>query len=199
MTTPRILLVCATRHGSTKEVADAVAEELRAAGAEVDVRAAGESPDPAAYSAAVVGAPMIMGWHKDALRYVERYRDQLSAMPTAYFVTAMSLTDTGRPDVDGVPIVKDPWLVKAPRAAARLSFKERYARPEHYLGDILQKTRPVRPETVAFFGGALDFTKMNIFEQLFVTFIVSATPGDARNWKAVREWAGGLLPQLARH
>jgi len=69
-------------------VADAVAEELRAAGAEVDVRAPAESPDPAAYSAAVVGAPMIMGWHKDALRYVERYRDQLSAMPTAYFVTA---------------------------------------------------------------------------------------------------------------
>ena len=32
----RILLVCATRHGSTVEVADAIAEELRARGNDVD-------------------------------------------------------------------------------------------------------------------------------------------------------------------
>ena len=62
----RALLVYATRHGSTREVADAVAEELRAAFAEVDVHEARSAPPPAGYDAVVVGGPMIMGWHKDA-------------------------------------------------------------------------------------------------------------------------------------
>ena len=66
----RILLVYATRHGSTREVADALAEELRAGGHEVDLYAAADAPGPAGYAAAVVGGPMIMGWHKEARRYV---------------------------------------------------------------------------------------------------------------------------------
>jgi len=41
-----ILLVCASRHGSTWEVADAVAGELRAAGHAVDVRKAAAAPGP---------------------------------------------------------------------------------------------------------------------------------------------------------
>ena len=140
VTDPRILVVSATRHGSTTEVAEAIAEEMRAAGVEVDVRAASNSGAPVGYDAVVVGGPMIMGWHKDARRYVKRHGDQLKGVPTAYFITAASLTETGDDEVDHVPIVKDPWLAKAPRDAQKLGFKERYARPSHYLGDILKET-----------------------------------------------------------
>jgi menaquinone-dependent protoporphyrinogen oxidase len=196
MEPPRILLVYATRHGSTAEVADAVAEELRAGGATVDVRVAAEGPDPATYEAVVVGGPMIMGWHKQALRYVRRHAATLSGKPVVYFITAMSLTETGAGDVDGVPVYKDPWLAKPPARGGKLSRKERYARPSHYLGGVLKKTRPVRPKAAAFFAGSLDFTKMNLFEQLFVMLVVGATPGDGRHWEAIREWAGGLLPDL---
>ena len=59
----RALLVYATRHGSTREIADAVADELRAAFGQVDVREAAAAPPPAGYDAVVVGGPMIMGWH----------------------------------------------------------------------------------------------------------------------------------------
>ena len=188
----RILLVYATRHGSTREVADAVAEELRAAGHEVDQRPAAEAPGPAGYDAVVVGGPMIMGWRREAVRYVTRQRADLEKLPTALFITAASLTETGETDVQGVPIVKDPWLVKAPRGAAKLRYKERYALPRHYLGDVLKKAAPVRPRSVAFFAGSLDLTTMNVFEKLFVLLVVGATPGDGRNWKAIREWGAGL-------
>jgi menaquinone-dependent protoporphyrinogen IX oxidase len=193
---PRVLVVYATRHGSTREVADAVAGELRAAGAQADVRPAAAGDGPAAYHAAVVAAPMIMGWHREAVRYVARHRDRLAAMPVVYLITAMSLTDIGSDEVEGVPITKDPWLARAPRNAAKLSYKEKYAAPAHYMGEILRKTAPVRPRAAAFFGGSLDFTAMNLLEKLFVMLIVGATPGDARNWSAIKDWAGGLLPLL---
>jgi menaquinone-dependent protoporphyrinogen IX oxidase len=188
----RVLLVYATRHGSTREVAEAMAEELRAAGAEVELCEASSAPAPEGYDAVVVGGPMIMGWHRDAEKYVKRHRQALAQVPLAFFVMAASLTDNGEDDVRGVPIVKDAWLAKKPREAGKLRRKERYALPSHYLGDILDACTPTRPRTTAFFAGSLDLTTMNFLEKLFVLLVIGATPGDGRNFKAVREWAAGL-------
>jgi menaquinone-dependent protoporphyrinogen IX oxidase len=192
----RALLVYATKHGSTREVADALAEELRAAFSEVDVREARSAPSPAGYDAVVVGGPMIMGWHKDARKYLRRHKSQLGVVPFALFVTAASLTEDGVDAVQGMPIAKDPWLVKKPRNADRLSRKERYALPRHYVGDILKDCAPAQPRSAAVFAGSLDLTTMNVFEKLFVLLIVGATPGDGRHWDFVREWAAGLSSAL---
>ena len=188
----RVLLVCATRHGSTREVADAVAEEMSAAFAAVDVRGAKDAPPPAGYDAVVVGGPMIMGWHKDAAKYLKRHRSQLTGVPFAVFVTAASLTEDGVDAVREVPVAKDPWLVKRPRSADKLSRKERYALPTHYVGDILDACAPARPRAVALFAGSLDLTKMNLFEKLFVMLVIGASPGDGRHFEFVRGWAAGL-------
>jgi menaquinone-dependent protoporphyrinogen IX oxidase len=126
------------------------------------------------------------------VRFVAKHRNELAELPLAFFITAASLTDCGETDVQGVPIVKDPWLAKAPRDPAKLRYKERYALPQHYLGDVLKKAAPVRPRGVAFFAGSLDLTTMNVFEKLFALLVVGATPGDGRNWKAIREWGAGL-------
>jgi menaquinone-dependent protoporphyrinogen oxidase len=188
----RALLVYATKHGSTRDVAEAVATELRATFAEVDVREAAAAPPPAGYDAVVVGGPMIMGWHKAARKYLKRHRSQLSDLPFALFVTAASLTEDGVDAVQGMPIAKDPWLVKKPRNVDQLTRKERYALPSHYVGDILKDCAPARPRSVAVFAGSLDLTTMNVFEKLFVLLIVGATPGDGRHWDFVREWSAGL-------
>jgi hypothetical protein len=126
------------------------------------------------------------------VRYLKQQRADLEGLPTALFITAASLTETGESDVQSVPIVKDPWLAKTPRDAAKLRYKERCALPQHYLGGVLKKAAPVRPRTVAFFAGSLDLTTMNLFEKAFVLLVVGATPGDGRNWKAIREWGAGL-------
>ena len=193
----RALLVYATKHGSTREVADAVAAELRAAFSDVDVREAAAAPPPAGYDAVVVGGPMIMGWHRHAERYVKKHRDQLAGVPFALFVTAASLTDDGMSALRGVPVASDPWLVKQPRSAGKLTRKERYALPAHYLGDIFKACAPARPRRAAIFAGSLDLTTMNIFEKLFVLVIVGATPGDGRHWDFVREWAAEAAGELS--
>ncbi len=141
---------------------------------------------------------MIMGWHKEAVKYVRKHRDSLARVPWALFVTAASLTEDGQDEVRGVPVAKDPWLVKAPREPGRLGRKERYALPSHYLGDILDACAPAVPRAAAFFAGCLDLTTMNIFEKLFVLLVVGATPGDGRHFDYVREWARELPAALRR-
>ena len=140
-----MLVVYATKYGSTTKVAETVAEELRAAGCEAEVRPVGDAASTAGYDAVVIGGPMIFGWHKEALKSVKARRDALGAVPVAYFITAASLTEDGNDAVDGVPICKDSWLVKKPGSPGKLSYRQRYALPSHYLGDILKKTAPVRP------------------------------------------------------
>jgi menaquinone-dependent protoporphyrinogen oxidase len=192
----RVLVVYATKHGSTAKVAETVAEELRAAGCVAEVRTVGDAGTTAGFDAVVVGGPMILGWHKDAVKWVKARRDALAAVPVAYFLTAASLTEDGLDTVDGVPVFKDPWLAKKPTDPAKLSYRQRYALPSHYLGDVLKETAPVRPRRAGFFAGALDLTTMNIFEKLFVMLVIGATPGDGRHWDAVRGWARGLPAAL---
>ncbi|MGE5286143.1 MAG: flavodoxin domain-containing protein [Micromonosporaceae bacterium] len=81
-----ILMAYATKHGSTREVAEAVAAALREAGAKVDVRLAGRVRGLAGYDMVVLGAPLYSGrWHRDAGRFLRRNRKQLSGVPVAVF------------------------------------------------------------------------------------------------------------------
>jgi menaquinone-dependent protoporphyrinogen oxidase len=82
-----ILVVYATKHGSTRQVADAVATVLRAGGGSVDVRPAREVREPIdRYSLVVIGAPLYSTrWHPDAHRFLERHRTELERVPVAVF------------------------------------------------------------------------------------------------------------------
>ncbi|MBN1629705.1 MAG: flavodoxin, partial [Thermoleophilia bacterium] len=55
-----ILVTFATRHGSTREVAEAVTDMLREAGLEVELKPAREVKDLDAYGGIVIGAPLQM-------------------------------------------------------------------------------------------------------------------------------------------
>jgi menaquinone-dependent protoporphyrinogen oxidase len=192
----RILVAYATRHGSTAEVAEAVAAELRGPDVEVTVKQITGGLRAEAYDAVVVGAPMIMGWHKDAGRFLRRNASALAGRPTACFATAASLTELPG-EAGAVPLFCDPWLTKAPRRADHLTYKERYASPDHYLRDIVGARSGVRFVGVALFGGSVDLTAMNLLEKLFVMLVVGAPPGDLRNWEAIKGWGRDIRPLLA--
>lgn len=198
----RVLVAYSSNSGSTAEVAEAIGKELAQDGAQVDVRAIrelGDSPDLSRYSAVVIGGPMILGWHRAAARFVRQQRHALSKVPVAYFVTAMSLTDASA-STEGtggtVAIFKDPRLVRAPHTPDRLSLKERYASVGNYLRPILGSAREVRPVSVGFFGGRLEFGRLNALQMLFVMLVIGAQPGDYRNWDAIRTWAASLRAPL---
>lgn len=188
----KILVAYATMAGSTVEVAKAVGEEIAKSGLQVDVRPLNEVDDLEAYDGVVVGGPMIMGWHRSALKFLRKNRDAWRRTPLAVFVTAMSLTQTGETSMDGVAVRVDEKLPKAPKNAERLNFRERYARLANYLRPILRATRPAKPASIGVFGGRLEYGRLKWWAVLFVMLIVQAPAGDRRNWDAIREWSAGL-------
>jgi menaquinone-dependent protoporphyrinogen IX oxidase len=163
----------------------------------VDVRRLEEVAGLEAYRAVVVGAPMIMGWHRAAVKFVKRNQRALSRVPVAYFFTARSLTLTGETAVDGIPVSVDATLAKPPRAAHRLSFRERYATVTNYLRPVLKAAPLVRPLNAAFFCGKLEMYRLKPLQMLFVLLVIQAVPGGVHNWPFIREWAAGLRPEFS--
>jgi menaquinone-dependent protoporphyrinogen oxidase len=81
-----VLVAYATRAGSTREVAEAVAAELRSHGVDARLQAACEVTDLAPYDAVVLGGALYVGrWHRDARRFLKRHRSQLDRLPLAVF------------------------------------------------------------------------------------------------------------------
>jgi menaquinone-dependent protoporphyrinogen oxidase len=193
-----ILVAYATNSGSTVDVAKAVGEELAQAGNRVEVRPIKEltAADLSGYRAVIVGAPMILGWHREAAGFVRSNREALAKVPTAFFATAMRLTKTGDAVPAAVPVEIDPRLAQPPHSAGRLSLKERFTTAEHYLGPILGSAGSVRPVSVALFAGKLDFGRLKPLPRLFVMLIVGARPGDYRNWEFMRAWARAVRVAL---
>lgn len=192
----KILVTYATMAGSTIEVAEAVGEEITKSGSPVDILPISEVKDIQAYSGVVIGGPMIMGWHRQALRFLKKNRGALKHIPYAVFVMAISLTQTAEKSVDGVQVHLDEGLPKPPVDSQRLNFRERYARLSNYLSPILKATRPVKPVSIGLFGGRLEYGRLKWWAVLFVMLIIQAPAGDRRNWNAIRSWAAGLPAAL---
>ena len=188
----KILIAYATMAGSTAEVAQAIGEEIEKNGLQVDVLPLDEVRDLESYAGVVVGAPMIMGWHRGARGFLKKHRKAFQRLPLAVFITAMSLTKTSEISVEDVAVTVDEYLPKPPANEGSLNFRERYARLSNYLSPILAATHPVKPVSIGIFGGRLEYGRLKWWAVLFAMLIVQAPPGEKRNWPAIRTWATGL-------
>jgi menaquinone-dependent protoporphyrinogen oxidase len=192
----RVLVTYATMAGSTAEVAHAVGEELINSGLTVDVIAIKEINSIEAYDAVIVGAPMIMGFHRSALRFLKKHREEFKRIPLAVFVMAMSLTQTDETSVLGVQVYLDNNLPKPPQKIGSLTFRERYARLSNYLQPIFSAIRPSKPVNVGVFGGRLEYGRLKWWAVLFAMLIIQAPAGERRNWPSIRSWAATLPSSL---
>jgi menaquinone-dependent protoporphyrinogen oxidase len=124
----KVLVAYATKRGSTREVAEAVAATLTDQGLDVDVEAASSVASIASYDAVVLGGALYTGrWHRDARAFLERHRVALATREVAVFGMGPQTLD--EQDVAGSRAQLD-------RALARM--------PE------------VVPVAVAIFGGVVD-------------------------------------------
>jgi menaquinone-dependent protoporphyrinogen oxidase len=78
----RILVAYASKHGATAEIADAVADELRQAGHEVDCLSAEQVEGLDVYDATVIGSAVYMKrWRPEARRLLKRHGKELASHP----------------------------------------------------------------------------------------------------------------------
>jgi menaquinone-dependent protoporphyrinogen IX oxidase len=192
----RVLVVYVTNAGSTTDVAKAIGEELSAEDISVDVCAIDDVQNLASYDAVIVGAPMILGWHRSATNFLKKNQQVLKEKQVAYFFTAMNLTQTGEKTVENIPIFMDPDQAVSPKNENHLSLKEAYSKPSNYLTPVLKAAPQIHPASVGFFGGKLELFRLPILQMLFVMLIIQAKPGDFRHWPVIREWAGSLRSAL---
>ena len=130
----RTLVAYGSRHGSTKEVATAIAASLRAAGHDVDLLSAEAAvvAGPDGYDSVVVGGSLYMGrWHPDACRFIRRHHAALSRLPLAVFALGPRTLDA-----------------------------EDVASSRKQLDSALRRLK-AKPQLVAIFGGAVDPTKLH--------------------------------------
>ncbi len=115
MNTQSVLLTYATRFGSTKEVAEAVAATLRTAGLEVDIQPTAQVKSSANYGAVVLGAAIYNGkWHADAHQFLLVHQEALQQRPVAIFALGpLSAGDAPRRNARRQldhDLAKYPWL-----------------------------------------------------------------------------------------
>jgi menaquinone-dependent protoporphyrinogen oxidase len=81
-----VLVGYATRYGSTQEVAEAIAATLCERGLEVDTQPMQKVRTLDQYRTVVLGTPLyLFHWHKDALHFLARHWEALTARPVVVF------------------------------------------------------------------------------------------------------------------
>jgi menaquinone-dependent protoporphyrinogen oxidase len=162
----RILVAYATKHETTREIADAIVATLREEGLDAEAVPAGKVTSVAGYDAIVIGSPLYMGKIlKEAKQFVEHFADVLQKKPVAAFAVGMSckdLTDENRRKVEAamVPIT----------------------------GRV-----PIRGE-MGMFAGRMSPSYIPVLG-FFMRYDKGKTE-DARDWGAIRAWAGELPAAL---
>ncbi len=189
-----ILVTYATESGSTAEMAQTLGEELGANAERVDITPIAQVADLDAYDTVIIGGPMIMGWHRQAVAFVKSHANELSQKHVAYFFTSLNLTRTGEDTIAGVQIYLDPNHGTAPQNSGKLNFIEKHTAPLGYVQPVLQKAPRVKPEKVAYFGGKLDYRQLPFPAKIFVKYLIRGQEGDFRNMDSVREWARFFRP-----
>jgi menaquinone-dependent protoporphyrinogen oxidase len=162
-----VLVAYASRYGSTREVAEAVADTIRSTGAPVDLAPLPGVHSLEGYAGVVLGAPLYMfRWHKDAKRFLSRHRTTLTSLPVAVF--AMGPFNDKKEEWEGArdQLAKElagfPWLA---------------------------------PAASAVFGGAFDPARLKPPYSL-IPALKKLPPADIRNWDDIRAWATEITPLL---
>ncbi|MEU6526805.1 flavodoxin domain-containing protein [Streptomyces sp. NPDC046924] len=105
--TGTVLVTYGTTNGSTAGIAEAVADVLRKGGLTVEILPARSVASVASYDAVVVGGGLYAGrWHKDARRFVRRYRRDLAKRPVWLFSSGPLDATASQRDIPPVPGVQ---------------------------------------------------------------------------------------------
>lgn len=82
----RVLVTYASKHGSTAEIAEVIADEIRSSGHAVDCVETDQAREVASYDAVVVGSAVYMKrWRREARRFLSRERRVLADRPLWVF------------------------------------------------------------------------------------------------------------------
>ncbi len=162
----KVLVAYASKHGSTAEIADAVAETLRSSGLSVECAKAGELLSVEPYDAVVLGSAVYMKrWRGDAKRFLRKHAEELSKRPLWVF----SSGPVGEPKND------NPSWLEPPRIVEQV---ERLGARAHVVFGGRMPTDPRSPTQRAMAKNCPPEYR------------------DRRDWDEIHAWAAGVASEL---
>jgi menaquinone-dependent protoporphyrinogen oxidase len=168
----KILVVYASKYGSTGGIAERIGKELCNEGAMVDILPVNNAINVNSYQGVIVGSAIYMGkWLPDAVDFVKTNCEILRRIPVAYFLACMTLCN---------PTEENRRTVLT------------------YLNPVLKAIPDVKPVKIGTFSGALDYSNLSWLNKKILKS--KGTPeGDFRDWKIIHAWAkesaGSFMPR----
>jgi menaquinone-dependent protoporphyrinogen oxidase len=165
----RVLVTYASKHGSTEEIARAIAHELRERNLDVDCVDVGDA-SLGVFDAVILGSAVYMGrWRSEARHFLKKHREALSTIPFWIFSSG--------------PVGE--------KADDEIEENSNWLEPHRVLE--LAESAGMRGHIV--FGGRLPTDPHGFVENS----MVRSTPEefrDSRDWDAIRRWADEVAEQL---
>ena len=170
-----ILIAFATRHGSTRGVAERIGRQVQASGIPAEVRPVSEITDPGRYDAVVLGSAIHnMKWLPEASQFAERNAAVLRQRPTWLF---------------SVSSVGDHESVFSPPVGRVLRAMKKET------GEISTLRSAIHPREHRNFAGAIARTDWGAGGNAFLR-LMGGRYGDHRNWPEIDSWASRIAAQL---
>lgn len=165
----KVLVAYGSRCGGTAEIARCIGEAVVDWGGDALVCPVGEAPSAEEFDAAIIGGAARFGrLLPEVVAYARRQAVVLSWLPTAYFLSAMTL---------------------------REDSPENRRQAESYLRPLIEVHDPV---SVGLFGGCVDYRKLPRLLGFILSHdgAHSLPEGDYRDWSQIRDWAAGLAERM---
>lgn len=167
--TVNVLVAYATAHGSTKQVAEAIAERMRAANLVADVRAADDVADPSSYAAVILGSAVHNGrWLTPASTLLSELREHATRPLWVFSVCTVGETTS----------FLGPRVSRLARRRRKLPI------------DLTESEVPHR-----FFAGVIEKTHWNVAGRVFFV-VTGGRYGDHRDWSDINRWADMIAADL---
>ncbi|HEV2141549.1 MAG TPA: flavodoxin domain-containing protein [Candidatus Dormibacteraeota bacterium] len=171
----RILVVYASKYGSTKGIAERIADTLNESGQQAAAVPASKAGVLDGYDAFVIGSAAYMGsWLTEAAGFVRRNAARLRAKPV--------------------------WLFSSgPIGTANVDAQGRDVREATVPKEIAEFRSSIEPRDHRVFFGAFDHTKLNFTHRLVYALPAMKsllTDGDFRDWDEIESWAKEIAAAL---
>jgi menaquinone-dependent protoporphyrinogen oxidase len=169
----KAIVIYASRYGSTKGIAEFIAEKLRLQGTQAVARSVSEEPHPEEYDAVVIGSAVYMEhWLDEATEFVRRNRTSLAGRPVWLFSSG--------------PLQLGPETIATDES--KLEPKE-----------IPELRDAIHPRDHRIFFGALDPGKLGVKYRMLRKLPAARAvlpDGDFRNWNDIESLAGSIAKAL---
>jgi menaquinone-dependent protoporphyrinogen oxidase len=166
----RVLVAHATYHGSTRSIAEHIADRLRADGHDAECRPVATVDGVASYDVVIAGSAVHgQAWLPEGVAFLRRTSGELAGRPV--------------------------WLFSVGMPGALLRWMQRWAMQEE--PKIVAPLRAfVRPEEHRLFSGVIEKSHLPLGGRIAL-HAMGARYGDYRDWPQIDAWADRISTSLA--